>query len=265
MRRMLLACVCVFAAVVSQSASAGVVLVRCEGCSSSQYRLTAESLGIGEHYLYSLSTREIHKFLVLYDAEFDVRQVEEGIVESDVSGAFGGLLEIYDKSNGTMGIQVEIDSQGLDLIGLGTATTFDVMGDANLRARLGDRLAQGNVSELYPLIDLFIKVVLAMANQGPVFIEFGVRMWDGSLVVYRWDAGTRSATYLYGRSRMADGQVIPEANSQEFAGRWVGDENDLAGLLDHLGRLGVTIIKVSSSVGSMDCTWDGATLTCKLT
>lgn len=239
----------------------------CDGCGYSQMRDHAKSLGAGQHYVFNLDGGPILKFEVLFEPEFgpDPWMVWDLPVEDVVQEAYLGLQHVHDTSGGAMALSARVDGSKLGVPGLDSASAYDVMNDANLRGRIGDRLVQGSVPNLNTFVNTLISSGFSIVGmQGDVKIEITVDLPDGSSVVYMVEIGVSSARYLPGRSRTPGGQVIPEENTNEWTGTWYGAGDDLSGLRDHMHLLGASLSGQGSGeiIEIISCTWDGRTLNC---
>lgn len=260
---------------VSGSVQAGVA--RCEGCSSSGFRAKAISLGVGNHTITSLSTNVIKQFYVFEEPDYYRDEskffASEVNVPSDLEEIFIVAYGFYQATGGAMHAVIEVNAGDLGVPGLDTATAYDVMIDSNLKGRLGDRLAQGQLPGVFNQLDrageMMVQGAFAFIGVSDGSIEITVKMTGGSIVVYKLSASSATGKYLEGRSRTSGGQTIPEANSPAYQGTWYGAGNfgfndNLSGLADYLDRLGASITFNGDSGREMTCTWDGVALNCKI-
>lgn len=261
------------------SGSAEARSARCEGCSDTQFNQKAIELGKGRHVISSFSTNKIKMFDV-----FDGSGGEPGVpfflvaspvaVPADIKAVFDDARSFWALTNGTMKLMgVVIWADEIDGVpGLDGKTAFDVIRDVNLRGRLGDRLGTGALpgfANLERAGEQIVQGVFAKVGMGDASIEIIVKFRDGSTVVYRLETNAGTGQYQEGKSRTADGEVIPEANSSGNQGTWYGPTG-LASLGDHLVGLGAKMTYVGSGgwnrISSIVCVWDakGQQLICKV-
>lgn len=249
--------------------------VQCEGCSATQMRTKAISLGEGVHVVSSLSTHTIRSYRVDPNPDgYPQWLVKEKAVPVDVQENFQGALELYSVAGPSMQAAIEIPADQLDGVsGLNGASAYDVMTNVNLKGQIADRLANGALPGLYNLDRAgeqlvqwgFSKIGLSADASIEIVVEFS----DGTSMVFKLVTNQASADYLEGRSRTAGGQVIPESNSAGSQGTWTsatGDNlDDMASYLDRIGsRMTFVPPAPNSAIRKISCTWDGQTLTCRV-
>lgn len=245
---------------------------RCEGCSDAQFRQRAIALGEGEHIIISLSTNTIRMYNV-----HDTSGGEPGVpvrivatpagVPSDIQAAFNDARHFYAMSDGSMRVGVTVHVNDLDGVpGLNGATAYDIMTNFNLKSQLGDRLTGPipgwtglEVSSEYIRQGIYGYLGISDAS-----IEITVVGADGSTLVYKITRDSGTPEYQAGKSRTKNGQAIPESNSAAYQGTWSGV--DQPALRNYLIDIGVPISYngTGSGYGSMQCTWDGRTLRCRV-
>lgn len=260
-------------AVIAGNVQAG--SARCEGCTDSQAREKAKQLGIGQQIVSSFSTNKIWIFSV-----FDRNRGEPGTspliaaapqaVPADIQALFDDARRFYVATNGTLKAAVTVIADDLNLQGLTGGDAFDVVRDANLRARLGDRLATGTLpgwSNLDRAGEQITQGLFGLIGAGDASIEVTILFSDGSRVVYKLSVNSGTGQYLENRARTAGGELIPESNSPGNQGVWYGGGAELAPLVDHMQyfiQAEISYSGTGSSFGSVTCTWIGTTLSCRV-
>ena len=259
------------------SPDANAASARCEGCTNSQFIAKAKQLGLGEHVITSFSTNQLRLYKV-----FDGAAGEPGVpltllvqpvaVSAAIQAEFDDARRFYVATNGTMKAAVTVRGADLGIPDLVSATAYDVMGNYNLRGRLGDRLATGTLpgwANYDRAGEQIVQGIFGFFGAGDASIDITVELADGSTVVYQLDTSSGTGQYQRDRSRTRDGQPIPEANAQEYQGTWRGSFRDMSALANHLGRMGVTIsdLNAATSYGYLVCVWDSVNtrLTCRYT
>lgn len=244
---------------------------RCEGCTDSQFRQKALSLGEGQHVITSLSTNRVRAYRVIMETEpgsnYGQLFLQAQSVPSDLRYIFDVAVKFYALTKGTMKYGVTVDADDLNLRGLNGATAYDVMLDANLKARLGDRIAQGDLP-VSDTLDRAGEIILegglsAIGINEDAELLIAIRMEDGSIVVYKIGVLGYTGDYQEGRSRTASGELIPESNSASSQGTWYGPDG-LNGLSNYLQRIGATMANSGSGtvIVRIKCSWNGKTLHC---
>jgi hypothetical protein len=229
--------------------------VRCEGCSDAQARDAAKTLGFGQHIVSSFSTNRIWLFRV-----FDRNAGEPGApivvavtsdpVPADVQALFAEVRDFYLFTGGTMKAAVLANADDLNVPGLTGASAFDVVSDANLRARLGDRLASAPLPSLGQALNRMgnhiTQGLLGLIGAGDGSIEVTIVFSDGTEVVYLLSPSSGTGQYLEGRSRTATGQLIPDRNApHQYEGNWSGAGHEVQRLSIHMQYvIGATILHV---------------------
>lgn len=255
--------------------SALAAAVQCEGCSEAQMRSKAVSLGEGIHSISSLSTSTIRTYRVDPNPDgYPQWLVKQMAVPLDVQENFQGALQLYAVAGPSMRAAVEVPVDGLDGVsGLKGSSAYDVMTNVNLKGQLADRLASGplpGVANLDRAAEQLVQWGFSKIGLSPdASIEITLKFSDGTSMVFKLVGTTGSAEYLEGRSRTANGQVIPESNSPEGQGTWTsatGDNlDDLASYLDRIGSQ-MTFVPPAPNgkIEKITCKWEGTTLTCKI-
>ena len=251
------------------SAEARAGSARCEGCTESQFRSKAVSLGVGQHIITSFSTNQIKLYSVTDisggEPNVPVRWVaSQQAVPADIQGLYNDIRTFYVQTNGTMRAAVEVRAVDLGMPRVTTGTTaFDVVRDVNLRGQIGDRLGRGNlpgVANLDRIGELLVQGIFGFFGAGDASIEVTVRFDDGSISVYRLSNGSYQGDYQEGRGRTSEGQVIPEENSRAYEGTWTG-ANEVPKIVEHLKGLGANIVYQGTGTTqySASCSYNGIT------
>lgn len=254
-------------------AAATAATIRCDGCSDATMKYKAKMADVGEHTLYDLAGNRVKAYYVSYEPElypnatnyYGRLHVMQLGVPADVKEYVSYLSTAYAETGGTFRAKARVDAHDLGVNGLGSATAYDVMGDANLRARIGDRLAQGSIPNVPVWAEWMAAHLQSYLNfRETLIMEIEIELWDGSLVVYEVKYGRNSASYLEGRSRTAGGQLIPEDNTRNYAGTWYGAGDDMNAFINWMERLGAGTSSSGSGmiIQSVSCSWNGHTLHC---
>lgn len=239
---------------------------RCEGCDLAQYRQAALALGPGKHVISSFSTNELRGYEVWVHEEpgFSTLRVKPWTVPAEYWDLFAEARRFYLIAPSFSKV-IHVNGGDLGVEGLTGATAYDIMGDANLRGRLGDRLVQP-----LPGVDAIIDRALAGIAAGAyghlgisdatIFIV--VVTYDGSTVSYEVKLGSMNGQYLEGESRTSGGQVIPEDDTEDWEGTWYGEAEDLGAFRTHLLGIGANLTEPYANyngyyIHSVTCTWDG--------
>jgi hypothetical protein len=242
--------------------------VRCDGCSDITFRQMAAQLGEGEHIIYDLAGARVQGFTVVeYEAD-RVSLPQRRDVGPEVEDIVLKMSAFYSATGGTMTVGVEVNSDELGLVGLGGATAYDVLGDYNMRARIGDRLAQNGIpiyGAFGQIVNDFVQVMGSMAtgffgftDDSTIYVT--IVFVDGSRLTYKVTPGVPTAELVDNTARDLNGNILLEANGAEFAGTYYFP-ND-AGLGDFLDRARMLGIEITGPSDTIRCSWDGRTLTC---
>lgn len=249
----------------------------CNSCSYEQLREGVEYMGDGLHTIYNINTGQSRRFQV---TGWDRRPIEidaEGITvteyppDPDVGQALMFLKDFSVATAGTLKTAVQVQANQLGVTGLDNASAYDVMTDANLRTRLGDRLilALPDVPQLDRLADKIVQAGLSKIGMSDkIQVEITVIFKDGSKVVYVETPSTSTTQYQPGRSRTPGGQLIPEANTVDNQGTWTGGtappNDDLIKFGDYMRRIGADFQgSMLQCTTRLVCSWDGSNLLCR--
>lgn len=255
------------------ASTASAAIIRCDGCSESAYEQKAEAAGRGRHVVYDLANDRAVGFRVVYDRESGSLFVEPDDVPAEIRAQVTAFSAFFKDTGGSMIQTVQVRADELQVLGLGGASAFDVVGDANLRARMADRLWQSPPSSvpaaLRNLIETLVSATMTFigVTTSPRIIVVFI---DGSSVSFTIDFNLQQASYVSGGARTASGQLIPESNVASNAGTWTfgpgsaGAADDINQFINHLRSLGVPVTGGSGS-RRISCTFDGVTLSCHVT
>lgn len=253
------------------SVSAGTF--RCDGCTPLAKRQVALAAGEGEHVVYDLLNNQATGFSVEPDDQTPGSLAAYYLsVDPLINNQVAAFSALFTATGGSMILSAGIRSDDLQMQGLGGATAFDVVENANLRAQLGDSIWMNPPATLPAVVRNVIETVKAwtlalsgVSTSPKIVVTFN----DGSRVVFVIDFQNQKASYEVGSSRTANGQLIPESNSPtDAAGTWTfgagtsGGSDDPSRFILHLQSLGIPVVTNGTSVGSIRCTFDGKTLSC---
>jgi hypothetical protein len=242
------------------SSASNAIAIRCDACYPPAAKQQAISAGPGIHYVYSVSNGIVRGYDVAWSPDLAAYWATDVAVPADLEAAVIGLQEIYVESGGTMKVYRTVDSNEIGI----SDSAFDIARNANRRYQMGSALATQP-----PSVTEFIAQVASAAAaylgfyDGSV-VEYIVQFPDGTTATYSLRLGSSSATYVEGSARDANGNVIPEANSPQWAGTYNG--GDLSPMLNYLDLLGVRWQHEGSGaiVGSIECSWQSNTLECRV-
>ncbi len=241
-RRIAIAVALVCSALIALPANADVG-VRCDYCSAEVAKEAALSEGIlGKFYVFSVPEGSVRAFIV--EQAGGGHAARPAQVPEDVRLAVTGLKEVFDNSGGSMKGTLDVYAADFSVPGAASANAVTFLGNSNLRAMMGDHLAQGAYSgpgmttSVRALIQTSTHVLrLASTTEFTITVRFP----DGSSVVYDVKPGRSVADYVEGSARTANGQQIPETNSAAYAGTWIGPAGDLDLVLEQLRQLAIPV------------------------
>jgi hypothetical protein len=248
-------------------------IFECRGCSASVMEYQARHQGPGTHVVYDLATGTTLGFEVHYEPDvwtgggyWDQMFAAPTSVDPEVQALIDSLSIYFGETNGLMASFITVALDDLDNLpsGVSGASAYDIVRNANIRAMLGDRLAQGNIpgasNAFFTLVNMGMSI--AGVTSGTV-LEVTVVSADGTSTVFKIEVGVGSAEYQSGRARTEDGQLIPEANSPNYAGTYSSPSADFVG---HLGGLGIPVSGGGGggSIIWLECVWDGQNLHCTI-
>ncbi|PKM15556.1 MAG: hypothetical protein CVV12_08065 [Gammaproteobacteria bacterium HGW-Gammaproteobacteria-2] len=254
------------------ASTASAAIIRCDGCSESAYEQKAVAAGLGEHVVYDLANDRAVGFSVEFDRELRRQFVFPIDVPPEIRAQVIAFSAFFKDTGGSMIQTVEVSADELQLLGLGGASAFDVVGDSNLRARMADRIWLSPPSSVPAALRNVIETLLAgtMTFLGiTTNPRFTVVFIDGSKVSFVIDFVKQKASYDPGSGRTASGQVIPESTAASEAGTWTfgqgsaGASDDIGQFIDHLRSLGIPV--TGGGTKRIKCTFDGVTLSCEST
>lgn len=233
-------------------------VVECNWCNSqtlfSSYATTY--LGTGTHTIYNLRTGAYQTYHVQpkpgvaagLDLPPELLVAIEVATPSDLAGGISAAAWFFGATGGTMRAFASVDYTSINIPGVDNeATAYDVVVDANLRARLGDAIAQNmgawDATKVIANNGLQIfKSMLGLKSQPT--LEVSIVFADGSSVVYEFNfmKGSDTAVYMRERSRTPKQQLVPEPGST--GGTWYG----LPRGGDDMGPFGSFIQKTGGSI-----------------
>lgn len=140
-------------------------------------------------------------------------------------------------------------------------SAFDVVVDANLRAQLGDRLAQGRFggpagASWNRLKEVTDQHAAAYVGFPPMQNDVAVTFADGTKAAFETGLRAYDGHYIEESARSSEGNLIPEANSVSFAGTYAF-ESDADRLRFHqtMQLLGAEM-RISNATGkAYKCAW----------
>jgi len=257
------------------ASTASAAIIRCDGCSELAYEQKALAAGAGEHVVYDLANDRVVGFSVeRYDRELRRQFVFPTDVPPEIRAQVTAFSAFFKETGGSMIQTVEVRADELQLVGLGGASAFDVVGDANLRARMADQIWQRPPATVPAALRNVIETLLS-ATMTFIGITTSPRITivfiDGSSVSFVIDFVKQKASYDRGSARTSSGQLIPESNApSDAAGTWTfgsgsaGPSDDIGRFVNHLRSLGIPVTG-GGGTSKISCTFDGVTLSCKVT
>ena len=260
----------VFAAIEPASAQT----IRCDGCSPAAKRDVAKAAGEGSYVVYDLINNQATGFDVTRDDQsLGSYQASVSDVNPLIKNQVAAFSAFFAATGGSMVVSSAIDANDINLPGLGGSTAFDIAEDANLRSQLADSLwsapPHGVNSALLWVIETIKAAGFTLAGI-TTSARMAVVFWDGSSVAFTVDLNLQQVSYIRGSARTGGGQLIPETNDPfEVAGTYRFNipgslDTDASRFLLHLAALGIPVVNSSSGpAGTVRCTFDGKTLTCR--
>jgi hypothetical protein len=259
-------------------------VIACPNCSYQTMMNRAVGQGVGSYYVWNPVNAEIHQFLVSCgvpplrpDGEQDSRTVESGIdsrcyaTEGNVLAGYrdmaANLSPIYNGTAGTYQAKADVRADNWTYTGypLNPPTANDYVTDVNLRGQLNDHLDEAGMSHAISPIAAFLEYVMA---HGDAAVQFTDNLSITVTVLFVNDSKVKvelrlnhPARYVAGTARDDTGQVIPDANSSNNAGRWTygGDQQGSGdSMLSTMRNLGFLIVgSVPHPFRTINCTWQG--------
>lgn len=224
----------------SDSAAVG---FRCDFCSTPQVEQQMQLAGFGEHEVYSFAEGTVRAFQV--DIEPGLISIVELPPSTEALQAAAGFKEMFDQSGGSMKAAGTVNASDLGAPFHDPSTSaFTVIQNANLRAQLGDRLADrnqplaglsANVNGVRSLVESLINL-----SSSPT-LNLTVVFPDGTTMRFEVDLISELATMVPGSGRTADGQLIPETAGQGDTGTWTGSVADVITMGQHMENRGALV------------------------
>lgn len=283
--------------------SANAIDSACDGCSYSQMRSKALTLGKGEHRIYSLSTGYIYGFSVIcpgdvplgageesrsQNSAHQIQQnpISEELPENTFDGTSAvnscpsaGPLKIYDApisgsvlSAWTLAHSFYQKNGRIDRVDVNfnVGDTPGRYGDSVYNA-LSDAQARNDLYEwifdrsqgITDYVTALAAGLVASFNILPNQLLVGVVFKDGSSIVLRYDAALRQLSIVPNSARLSNGQIVVEHNSADFQGNYNMGGVDQDAYIDYLRSMGVTVVNGGLS-GRLICSFDGVKLTCRV-
>lgn len=265
-------------------ADAFAAALRCDNCSSTQYKAKASAAGAGMHIVADYAQKRITGYEVEYDRELRVWRTLPASVPTSISSAFARDMALAYPT----ALQASASGGSVVVIGPGRnnfpfpagfndANTYDIVGSANLRTQLEQQIAAGAAgattsSSVWNSVAYALKsLTLSFFGQkfGASSVTYVIIWKDGSKTVLKIEAGaTNVARYQQGQSIDAEGNKVPDASATNsatagsYAGQYYFENN--TNLQEWLNAAHIYGIPTSSGgTAQLVCTWDGRTLTCR--
>lgn len=260
----------------------------CNNCDLVGYRNRAVTAGTGDHFVTDYGKSILTRWIVYYDKELGGWMAEPADLEPWQKDAFAGWAQVV-KLSGRLSPQVELVInvgsplwEGMDLNPtFNDANAFLLARNRTLRTDFArafgaaiENAGLSTSSVLGFLTSTRLKDIKALVPNGTVTITF---VWsDGSKTVFTIDENTVSEpVYIPGRSRASNNAIVPDETAvpgtaiscpQCYVGdHFLSNGDDLQRWFDNARLFGINIVDpgATSGPGSISCSWDGETLTCK--
>jgi hypothetical protein len=275
-------CAIVFALAVVGSASAATV-TNCLNCNYTQMYNKAVSKGTGSWQIYNLANGEIHKWVVTCGIQqrpvggLELSANGGGQTETACTGQEGNVTQEYQDTAShlaawwgltahSMSATLDVHADHWNFLGYGPGhdpSAYDYILDANLRAQLNDKLdvdglANADGSSLLNHAEYFLAHAEAtLGFTSGLLMKLNVIFDDGShlLVTLSLENGV---SFIQGSGRDVNGQLIPDANTQNYQGNWhyvSGDTYNRDKMWSVMHGLGYIIVSPPPQFYNIVCTW----------
>ncbi|RUL70406.1 hypothetical protein [Dyella choica] len=208
--------------------------LECNWCNGGVFAEVAKSLDLGTHTIFNLNTGQYHTYQIRpqrgapleIDLSPDLLDAVEVPTPPEIASSIGAAAWFHETTGGTMRVMSTVSYPSLNVPGVdGRTTAYDVVADANLRARIGDAISQnlGAWDATKMIADNGWQIIKSQLGlKSSPTIEVTVQFADSSTVVYEFNfmKSSKTANYLRGRSRTAKGQLVPEQG--DTGGTWYG-------------------------------------------
>lgn len=273
--------------VIAETASADTIL-RCDGCSLTQYRATARSGPVGYTYVIDMTNSELSLWQVHFEQELGKNLALGAPVDPALYDKF---LFTIDKKveavGGDSNIVINIRAGepagvafpgGNPLGGFENSSAYDVVNSVTVRNMLGRNIAQsmaGATTSSTQLNDLAVtlnSVLMSLTSPFSSQVSFTlVITWkDGTTTTFEIDSSSANqAEYVEGKSQDQNSNPIPDASiTSSAAGGTYGGQyhfdttKSLSNWVNAAIDYGIPVTGQASGSNRMSCTWDGRTLQC---
>ena len=216
------------------SANLSATNMECSWCRGGIFAEVAKSLNLGTHTIFNLNTGQYHTYDIKprkgvpleLDLSPDLLDAIEVPTPAEIAQGVEAAAWFHDASGGTMRLTSTVSYPSLNIPGVDNRTTaYDVVADANLRARIGDAISQhlGAWDATKMMADNAWQIIKSQLGlKAEPTVEIIVKFADGSTVVYEFNfmKSSKTANYMRGRSRTAKGQLVPDQG--DTSGTWYG-------------------------------------------
>lgn len=235
---------------------------RCDGCTAMQMRASAEGLGNGEHYIYSLPGTRVVRTYNVTTAE-GMPLANPITTPTIVVDIVDGLKQIHSASGGTMKYVVTVPWEDVDYPGT-INSAYQLAASSSLRlAQLPDHIAINPPMTLDHTVASLVTAGLAYFGlQDAAELNYIIEFPDGTSVKYDYILGDSTATYRQNSLLGAGDQLIPLNTDGADGEEWTG--NGLNEFVDYLSQhLGANIAANGSGyvIENVRCNWNDATNT----
>lgn len=228
----LLGAVAILIGVGSYAGPAQAAYMSCEGCDSFQMREAAMYSGDGAHTVYDVAAGVIRHYQVWGWGESELEFGQEvNVIEAPATAAELASMQVLKDTaliyGAPMLMSIEIpvgEFRDAGAVFLGpNVTAYDIQSDVNIRAAIQSRI-ESRISTRDHFRNGMEQFVQAVSNIFGTSAAYNLNVVivgdDNSRITFSKSSMFGSYTQTFGSGRFSNGQVIPAANSPDFAGVW---------------------------------------------
>ncbi|MGX9190635.1 hypothetical protein [Stenotrophomonas sp. Ker107b] len=252
------------------SAPVEAVTLPCDGCDAYQMRELAMYSGDGSHTIYNVSAGILRHYQVSgwgespieFGEEMNVVEVEASPQERAAMQELQAVAQVY---GAPMVMSVEIPIQEIRDMAPWldpSITAYDIQSNVNIRAAIQTRIeSRITVRDGFntAMERVFHLVNNLFGDQTAFEVKVIIKGDDGSRSTFTKSSVTGDYHYVPGSGRFADGQVLPAANTPEYAGSWTfsggTSVDDFLGALLDIGARFNGIDGGGGSTVTIVCNW----------
>jgi len=262
----------------------------CENCSAARMASMAMSLGRGDHRIFSLSTNTLRAYSVTCSGDAPAAnpaglqdnpetdpgeqlsapgacpfgrplQVDDSPVDSATRQAWTLIHDFYAKYGQADRVDVKFNTDLPEAGSFGN-TVYPTLSDYQARTDLFE-LILSRSQGIKDYTAMLSAALLAHLNIIPNQLLIGVTFRDGSTIVLKYDAATRTLSIVPNTARLSNGAAVVERNSADYQGTYPIAGIDQTAYFNYLHQQGVPVVNATAGY-KLECTWNGVKLSCRV-